>query len=332
MQAMHSWILILLAGLPAVFRAEDLLELSCTSDAQCAQFERGRCVDLTCVCTARGSGERVACAPLEEKVTNIIGGPCPCPMPDALCHVKWQQCLCAQGFVPSEDRRRCLPAVVPLGGACEFQRQCQLAERFSSCSARQCLCPANFELHKGHCLAVLQSKCTLDKDCGSCGASICLTKLGKCGCAAHFVHNHNMTKCIGGSGFGESCEHSSPCKIHLGPGGRCLDHLCVCGASYYPKMSKEEQEDQEQEKQRITCQPIVPFGALCHHDGDCRMQRISQENLTVPAASMVCKYGECSCSETHRLEDNRCIFVESGALGKRLLLPLLLLQFTMILY
>lgn len=102
MLAMHRWILLLLAGFLATGRAEDLLELSCSSDAQCAQFERGRCVDMACICTARGSGERVPCTPLEErlKLTNIIGGACPCPMPNAICHTRWQQCHCSEVMCP----------------------------------------------------------------------------------------------------------------------------------------------------------------------------------------------------------------------------------------
>ncbi|XP_016925577.2 tenascin [Drosophila suzukii] len=343
MQVMHSWILMLLAGFPAAGRAEDLLELSCSSDAQCAQFERARCLDMACICTARGSGQRVPCEPLEEKLTNIVGGPCPCLMPNALCHTKWEQCLCSEGHVPSEDRRRCLPQVVPLGGACEFPRQCQLADRFSTCSGGLCLCPTHFELHEGHCLAVLQSRCTMDKHCGSCGASICLTELGKCGCAENFVHNHNMTKCIAGSAFGDSCEHSSPCKINLGAGGRCLDHQCVCGPQYYPKRVVNEVSNEVEypedisNRERIACEPIVPFGALCHHDGECRIKPMQQANATSSAsapAPMVCKWGECTCSSTHRLEENKCIFVENGAMYPQLAgtLALLCLQFIMFLY
>ncbi|XP_017055463.2 multiple epidermal growth factor-like domains protein 6 [Drosophila ficusphila] len=339
-QMLHIWILMLLAGFPAATRSEDLLELSCSSDVQCAQFERGRCVDMACICTARGSGEKVACSPVEEKLTNIIGGPCPCPMPNAICFAKWDQCICSAGFVPSADRRRCLPEVVRMGGECEFQRQCQLADRFSSCSANQCLCRNHFELHEGRCLAVLQSSCREDKDCDGCGASICLTKTKKCGCAPNFVHNRNMTKCIPGAAYGESCEHSPPCKLNLEADGQCLDHICSCRPSHYPKRVANEvgkrdelDEDLDSQRERIICEPIVPFGALCRHDSECRNESLEADNVTEPAA-MVCKWGECSCSETHRLEDNKCIFVESGAASNQAVgfVALLLLQFTMVLY
>ncbi|XP_017063682.1 multiple epidermal growth factor-like domains protein 10 [Drosophila eugracilis] len=338
MYLVHRLVLLLLAGLLATVRAEDLLELSCSSDAQCAQFERGRCLDTVCACTARGSGERVPCSPLEKKLTNFIGGSCPCPMPNAACHSRWEQCLCAKGYVPSGDHRRCLPEVVHLGGFCELHRQCQLADRFSSCTGGQCVCPNHFEPHEGQCLAVLQSSCLQDKDCGSCGASICLTNVKKCGCAKNFVHNHNMTKCISGSAYGDSCEHSSPCKVTLGADGQCRDHLCECRTSHYPKrvaneVAKDEEEVDANQRERIICEPIIPFGALCRHDGECRMQFLEQTNVTQPPA-MVCNWGECSCSATHRLEDNECIFVENRSIHHRLagFMALLCLQFTMILY
>ncbi|KAI8033398.1 multiple epidermal growth factor-like domains protein 6 [Drosophila gunungcola] len=336
---MLAWIVVLLAGLPGlrICRAEDLLELSCSSDAQCSQFERGRCLDMVCICTARGAGERVTCSPLEKKLTNIIGGPCPCPMPHADCHPRWDQCLCSAGHVPSGDRRRCLPEAVAPGGECEFQRQCQLADRFSSCSGGQCICTSQFELHEGRCLAVLQSICGVDKDCGSCGASLCLTKVKKCGCAAGYVHNHNMTKCVTGSGYGASCEHSAQCKVKLGGDAKCLDHQCGCRPSHYPRrVANAVAKEEEPEEERITCEPIVPFGALCLHDGQCRMQSLLEETNGTAPAPMVCKWGECSCSESHRLEDNKCIRVESGASRMQhhplAFLLLGLLQFTMILY
>jgi len=90
-------------------------------------------------------------------------------------------------------------------------------------------------------------------------------------------------------------------------------------------------------RERISCEPIVPFGALCHHDGECRIKPMQQANATASAsapAPMVCKWGECTCSSTHRLEENKCIFVENGAMYPQLAgtLALLCLLFIMFLY
>ncbi|KAH8280784.1 hypothetical protein KR054_012381 [Drosophila jambulina] len=313
---MNLWVLLVLAP-PS--RAEDLLELACITDAQCTQFDGGHCVDMACVCTARDSDDRVACQPHEEKLTNIIGGPCPCPQPNAECDGRRDQCVCHTGYVPSADRRRCLPEAVPHGGVCESPRQCQLGDKFSTCLEGRCLCRNNFELHEERCLAVLQSSCKLSTDCGTCGASLCLPKLEKCACAENYVHNRNMTKCISGSAFsyGSSCEHSAPCQVSLGSAAQCLDHRCTCRPTHYPKrvanaVSKESDIDGDvvSHKDRISCEPIVAFGAYCRHNGDCqmeRMERMEQDNH-LPIA-MVCQWGECGCSETHRLQDNQCILV-----------------------
>ncbi|KAH8344951.1 hypothetical protein KR067_012956 [Drosophila pandora] len=320
---------------PIFGKCEDLLELACTSDQQCVQFDRGRCLDNNCFCLARGSGVRVPCSPLEQKLTNIIGGPCPCSQRYSECDSRRDQCICSQGYVPSEDRRRCLLEVVPLAGKCEFSRQCQLADRFSLCQPQEgkCFCRDNFEEHQGNCLAVLQSSCQVDKDCNNCGASICLPNLKKCGCSENFVHNRNLTMCIAGTAFGEKCEHSPPCQVKLGAGGQCLDHRCSCRATHYPRRinhipshTEHDQEEEQQTGETLICDATISFGAYCRNDGDCRMQPITQSNPPAPSA-MTCQWGECQCSENHRLQDNQCVYVESGAGTKPLLELLMLLSF-----
>lgn len=136
--------------------AEDLLELSCITDVQCLMFEGGKCIDSRCICTSRGeSTERVDCRPKDEKKTNIVGGPCPCTLPYTECDVMTQQCFCAANYMPSADRRRCLPLKVPLDGSCEMARQCQSMETFSDCQMNRCICQDNFKPYEGNCLAQL---------------------------------------------------------------------------------------------------------------------------------------------------------------------------------
>ncbi|KAH8266572.1 hypothetical protein KR018_010544 [Drosophila ironensis] len=316
-----------LPGRPGRTWAEELLELACSSDEQCAQLERGKCLENVCACLARDSaGERVPCTPVEQKLTNIVGGPCPCAQPHAECDKRRDQCICSQGHVPSEDRRRCLPEAVPLAGTCELSRQCQLADRFSICHQpeRRCICRPEFERHQGRCLAVLQSSCQEDKDCGTCGASLCLPKIHKCGCSPKYVHNRNMTKCTEGLGFNDTCEHSAPCQLKLGAAGQCLDHQCSCRPHYYPKrvthhtseevaLSAGESElEEDHSGEVIICDPIVAYGAYCRNDADCRMQPFQQTDPTAPHP-MVCQWGECRCSEDYQLLDNRCIRAWRGS-------------------
>ncbi|XP_022209311.1 cell death abnormality protein 1 [Drosophila obscura] len=323
MQIMHYYglVVIFLAG---YCLAEELLELSCSSDVQCLQFERGRCLNSTCHCTARDSGQRVDCRPMVQKVTNIIGGHCPCPQRHAECNKQLQQCTCSSGFMPSEDKRRCLAEKVALNEPCEFPRQCQLADKFSTCQPIQnrCLCRNSFESHQGHCLAVLESNCVNDTDCGSSGASLCLPQLKKCGCAVHYVHNRNMTKCITGSNYGDDCETSTVCQATLGSGGQCQEHRCNCRSTHYPRKvantvpKEEEAVDTHLEPERISCEPTVPFGAYCRTDSDCQMHPLMAEDepqKPPPPFAMECKWGECRCSAHHSVRENQCVLESAGS-------------------
>ncbi|XP_002022379.2 tenascin [Drosophila persimilis] len=339
MQIMHYYglMVIFLAGFCL---AEEILELSCSTDAQCLQFERGRCLNATCTCTARDSGQRVDCKPMEQKVTNIIGGHCPCHQDHAECNKKLEQCSCSSGFVPSEDKRRCLAEVVRLDERCEFHRQCQLADKFSSChlSQNRCLCRSNFESHQGHCLAVLESSCVNDTDCGSCGALLCLPQLKKCGCAVNYVHNRNMTKCITGSDYGDGCDSSTACQLSLGSGGQCQDHRCACRSTHYPRkvpnaIPKEENAVDTNQLERIICEPIVPFGAYCRTNSDCQMHPLmaGESRPLPPTSSMECKWGECRCSAYHSVQDNQCVLESGGSIPTHLWIGLLI-PISLILY
>lgn len=139
--------------------ADELLELSCNTDAQCLKYEQGRCRDGHCLCTEPKSKKTVICKPKDKKLSNIIGGPCTedhvCAQEHAVCDTKWEQCYCADGYMPSVEHRRCLPRMVALNGTCEQSSQCQMADKFAVCQASSCLCKSKFEQHMGKCLALL---------------------------------------------------------------------------------------------------------------------------------------------------------------------------------
>lgn len=141
--------------------ADDLLELSCVTDAQCTQYERGRCREEHCVCTAPEDGHRVPCKPKDKKLSNIVGGPCTedhlCMPPHSVCDIKWDMCFCTADHIPSEDKRRCLPSKVALNKSCELSSQCQQTDKFAVCQEpeKTCQCKPNFEQHLGKCLARL---------------------------------------------------------------------------------------------------------------------------------------------------------------------------------
>lgn len=139
--------------------ADELLELSCMDDLQCLQFEEARCRDGYCLCTDAKTKVTLLCKPKDRKVSNIIGGLCAkdrsCPQAHAECDLKWEQCYCANGYMPSVEMRRCLPRMVALNGTCEQPSQCQMADKFSLCKTAGCQCKANFVEHLGKCVALL---------------------------------------------------------------------------------------------------------------------------------------------------------------------------------
>ncbi|KAL7743470.1 hypothetical protein ACLKA6_018608 [Drosophila palustris] len=296
--------------------ADDLLELGCISDDQCKQFERSRCQDGHCFCTATVGDKRVACKPKDRKLSNIIGGPCTqehvCSQEHAECDAKTQLCYCAADYIPSEDRRRCLPQTVPLAGRCELSSQCQSTDKSAVCHTSQhsCLCKAHFEAHGGRCLATLDLSCSNDTICNSVGA-ICLSNLNKCACTEGLVHNHNMTNCMPSAVYGASCTTTTQCQMTLGVGGVCSNNSCSCRAKYYPRTMTNQ--GQNQEMNTTSCEPFVTYGAYCHQDKDCQ-----QEQEQKQPSNMMCKWSECVCQENHHVVDNEKCVLTTGSAGNQL--------------
>ncbi|XP_034489599.1 zonadhesin [Drosophila innubila] len=292
--------------------ADDLLELGCTTDEQCKQFERSSCRDSHCFCTGADSDKRVACKPKDRKLSNIIGGPCTqehaCSQDHAECDAKTQLCYCAAGFIPSEDRRRCLPQLVPLDGRCELTSQCQSADKSAVChqSQKSCLCKAHFEPHNGRCLATLDLSCINDTTCQKLDA-ICVEKLNKCACTAGLVHNHNMTHCMPSAVYGASCTTNAQCQLTLGVDAICSNNSCSCRSKYYPKIMT--QQEQNQVMNTTSCEPIVTYGAYCHQDKDCQQQQEKKQ-----LSNLTCKYAECVCQQDYHVVDNeKCVLNAASA-------------------
>ncbi|XP_030567349.1 cell death abnormality protein 1 [Drosophila novamexicana] len=321
-------ILLLALCLLSAYSAEDLLELGCTTNAQCEQFEGGQCHDSSCVCLARGSKERIPCQPKDNKLSNIIGGPCPCSQPHAECDTQMQQCFCADNYMASADRRRCLPLQVALNGVCEVSRQCQLADTFAVChmSQKRCICREHFEQHQGSCRALLDLGCNNNTHCEPVGASICLPQAMKCACIRDYVPNHNMTSCVSGVGLGSNCTTPAQCQLKLGAGSTCRDNRCSCRIKHYPKI--------DQDPNSAVCEPQVPYGAYCRRTEDCQQHQPDVENR-VHDARMHCFKGECQCRPDFRVVDNQHCVLDTSAANPRYKLlhaPLSMLIFWPIYY
>ncbi|KAH8386509.1 hypothetical protein KR093_000907 [Drosophila rubida] len=290
--------------------ADDLLELSCSIDTDCQQYERATCRNSHCQCTAAVGDKREPCKPKDRKWSNIIGGPCTqdhlCPQLNTKCDATTEQCYCTAGYMPSVDKRRCLPQAVALNAQCELTQQCQAKDKWAVChlSQKSCLCKEYFEPHDQRCLAVLDISCRNDTMCTATD-SICLIQLDKCACIEGRVHNHNKTMCLSGAAYGESCTTSGQCQLMLGSGGLCRNNSCGCQPKYYAKINSEA----EQGTKLTTCEPIVNFGANCRRNEDCEQP---SDNL-----NMQCKWGECICRDTHHVVDNARCVLNKASTGQR---------------
>ncbi|TDG42310.1 hypothetical protein AWZ03_011264 [Drosophila navojoa] len=298
--------------------AEDLLELSCLTDEQCMQFEGGKCLDSRCICTARGGGseERVDCQPKDEKRNNIIGGPCPCTLPHAECDVQTQQCFCAVEYLPSDDRRRCLPVKVPLDDSCEMARQCQSMDTFANCQTKRCICQENFVPYEGDCLSLLDLSCSDNTICETVDAAICLPQTAKCACAKDLVANQNRSACIPGVDYAANCTNSAQCQVQLGAGSTCdKDNRCSCSPTHYAK--------RDETLNSTVCELRVPYGAYCRRTADCLQMSDGEDKVL--NSRMECKWGECQCRAEFQVMNNEYCVVKDAATANQLslFLPIL---------
>ncbi|XP_060663858.1 multiple epidermal growth factor-like domains protein 10 [Drosophila nasuta] len=287
---------ILLFGcswLPNAALANDLLELGCHNDTDCQQYEHAKCHNSHCQCTASAEGnEQVTCKPKELKYSNIIGGACTkehtCTQPYTVCEHSTEQCYCGEHYMPSDDKRRCIPRAVALDDACELTMQCQAKDRAAVChpSQKSCMCKEHFDKHEQRCVALLDVSCRNDTVCSALDA-ICLTKLEKCACIAGHVHNPNMTMCLPGVAYGDNCTTNAQCKLTLGNGAACTNNTCLCSPKHYTKISSEND---------TICAADVAYGGYCRRQEDCEE---SAEPL-----QLQCKWGECMCRDNYQVVDN----------------------------
>lgn len=91
---------------------QNLLQLDCTSSSDCVQFQlignpNVTCVDNQCNCLDRNH-DQVDCKPRENKISNIIGGNCPCTIENSECNEEEDVCYCLQNFTAILGKRTCV--------------------------------------------------------------------------------------------------------------------------------------------------------------------------------------------------------------------------------
>uniref|UniRef100_A0A1I8QCZ6 EB domain-containing protein n=1 Tax=Stomoxys calcitrans TaxID=35570 RepID=A0A1I8QCZ6_STOCA len=273
----------------------DLLEMKCLNQQQCTQYEhtgiKADCIYDHCLCTS-SSGDHVKCKPVEHKLGNIIGSPCPCrQIPHAECDEKQDMCYCAKGYMPSKDRRRCITKKAELGERCEMDSQCQKSDYNAIChpDVKECVCMDLFVNDNGTCISVVGPKfvCSNDIECTKnfLNNTKCFENT-HCVCTDGYVASFDNSHCQNVTGYLETCTENIQCIATLGPGGKCKENTCQCTEKYFP-----EQHKSPIDGRLITfCSPVVERGQYCRYTEDCY-----QRQLDMTEQTMDCIYGECNC-------------------------------------
>lgn len=285
--------------------SNELLELSCNDDMQCKQFQQDgikpKCMDGHCQCI-NSADEHVKCKPMNNKLSNIIGGNCPCNQPNAECYQN--RCYCAIDFIPSSDKRRCLKRTAFLGDSCELDAQCQNGDYNAICPStlRRCSCMEQFANHEQQCLSKISDKfkCTTTAQClNEFGSnSQCDSVIQRCLCSDGFVTALNNSMCLTVSKYLADCEETSQCINTMGPGAKCTDRVCQCDVEYYPEVIN----NTKTGTTKTVCTREAELGQYCRVAKDC-----SDSERT-----MDCVYGECCCKfGFYSINDGICMRSDS---------------------
>lgn len=93
-------------------RGQDLLNLDCASSIDCVQFQSSSspnvtCIDSKCSCLDINF-QKIDCKPRENKISNIVGGKCPCSIDNSECNEEEGICYCLQNFTAINGKRTCV--------------------------------------------------------------------------------------------------------------------------------------------------------------------------------------------------------------------------------
>ncbi|XP_017485317.1 PREDICTED: multiple epidermal growth factor-like domains protein 10 [Rhagoletis zephyria] len=273
------------------------MEVSCIDDDQCVYYEaediNSICLNGICHCHNNKTNMKTFCKPKTLRRNNIIGGNCPCKIPDAKCNLLENICYCIEDYVPTKDRRRCIPKEVPLGEICATDEQCLASSIFSHCAnnTNRCTCNDDFQRKGTTCLAktapkVLGLKCTVENNCTEHGShKICLQDIDECVCEQGYVRANDSKDCLPGKRIGENCVVTQQCNIKMGPGAVCEDGKCRCEEEYAVVKKQSDASPKE-----LICERLVQIGQYCSHHGHCHNGHlIEKEQL------LQCEHGECVC-------------------------------------
>lgn len=269
---------------------ENLMDVSCIRQEDCGLYATkeisGICIEKQCVCLNRTTSVKVPCTipKTNVTVTNQIGGNCPCNIRNATCSPNIF-CVCADGFVASADKLRCLQKIVPLGAVCENDSQCTRYSTFSKCVSDKCSCQPKFASYKDICQSLigLDHKCINATGCNS-EHSLCVRE--QCMCDTGYVASFDNTACLVNANYGNACNESNQCQSNLGPGAFCNNGICTCNDDFVIVSINTGNVTQH------LCENRKAVGDTCTEETDCQQ---CYQNATEKFA-MKCFLKECICN------------------------------------
>ncbi|XP_050319291.1 cell death abnormality protein 1 [Bactrocera neohumeralis] len=299
-----GWIVWIFIGVFLVLRQavamipEEIMEVACAEDEHCHYYETenvtSSCVHGLCHCYNNQTNVDVTCEPNILHTNNIIGGNCPCKFPHAECHQADYLCYCEDDYVPTIDRRRCIPKQVPLGEPCETDEQCLFSTVFSHCdgSTKTCSCDAGFLRNDSICLSQtkLRAKCDDRMRCSQHGPhKICFPEVGECVCEQGYVSANTSEECLPGRKLHEDCQDASQCYAFMGPGATCEKGKCQCRVEYSIVTRKTKENRYSIALEKI-CTPLAEVGQYCTLNEHCHNGPEDEDEQL-----MECDHGECAC-------------------------------------
>lgn len=317
---------------------EDLIDLDCTTDENCTTFENPftntTCVNGSCQCVSTDNGDLKQCLPTHNIYSNKVGGTCPCNSENSYCNETTQMCICKEGFMPSQERKKCISKAVPLNGTCEVDEQCIMHDPFSHCddAFANCTCQQHFVNFQDTCHSVIETgpsavnetmNCEHDEDCANRTANTGCHQ-GKCVCLKGFVANAERNSCLPVVQYEGNCTESNQCIAQLGVGSVCSEGHCLCSEQFFAFPDHAHDNATGMDTVATACKRKIAYGSSCNENKDCyQFHRGPHEQ------NLECFITECVCKPTHGEKDGLCL---PKASTSTTIVPSLLLAFAALLF
>ncbi|KAL5291659.1 hypothetical protein ACFFRR_010832 [Megaselia abdita] len=282
---------VLSFGVFIVIGQDLLLNLDCSSSVDCIQFQipgspNVTCLDSNCSCLDINH-QQVPCKPRENKISNIIGGKCPCHIDNSECNEEEDICYCMENFTAIHGKRACVKETLNLGEICDNDSQCLKNNKYSECfgengGAKMCRCQKHFVEHENSCISAvgLNETCESTEQCNNHTAhSKCWNK--RCICEDTHVTSKDILRCLEGSGYEDPCTEDSQCIHLLGPGALCYAGVCNCDHRHFISAS---------DKEHKLCELRIELGQYCREHNHCYQYHLNSNEQT-----MECYHSKCHC-------------------------------------